>query len=189
VKSYRGISDSQANAEALARRSAPYTAASDASFRIKWGGQHREVDNLGDAVRVVRRAFADEIPEKMHDGLSYLADDGTPRMNARAVGYIFGEPDSDDAGPDDLMGYHFTPVRAQLYRMAHGQPTERVYATIVAKITVGGQGPREAALAAGVLPEAIAKGVALMALRAFLRGLTDIKLHPPRIREADNAVA
>jgi len=189
-RSYRTLSDSQANAEALARRSSPYSAASETSFRIQWTNKHREVDNLGDAVRVVRRAYADEVPDKLHD--SAIGEDGTPRMNARAVGYIFGDPRSDDAGKDpetgerDMMGYHFTPFRACLATMQHGSDQQRVYAAIVSSITIGGQGPREAALSAGVKPEAMAKGVALMALRSFLRSLTDVRLH---IREGADAVA
>jgi hypothetical protein len=176
-----GVSESQANAEALARRGSPYSAASDVSFRVKWDFTKREPDTLRDAVRMVRRAYADEVPDKLHD--SVIGDDGAPRMNARAVGYIFGSEVSDDAGKDpetgqrDLVGYYHSPFRANLAHMAQGSDTQRVYAAIVQSITIGAQGPREAALGAGVRPEAIAKGVALMALRAFLRSMTDIAVH------------
>lgn len=179
--SRRDLSDSQANAEALARRSAPYTAAHEASYRVAWDFTRREPDSLRDAVRQCRKAYADEVPEKLHD--SAIGDDGAPRMNARAVGYIFGSAQSDDAGRDpltgerDLSGWHFSPFRAALDRMTHGGDTERVYAAIVQKVTLGGEGPRQAALAAGVRPEAIAKGVALMAMRSFLRSMTDLRLH------------
>jgi hypothetical protein len=186
------ISDSQANAEALVRRSAPYSAAHDASFRLQWDVHKREPDNLRDAVRKCRRAYADEVPDKLHD--SVIGDDGAPRMNARAVGYIFGSGSADDAsrnpetGEHDLQGFYYTPFRAALERMSHGADTERVYAAIVQSVTVGGQGPREAALLAGVQPDCLAKSVALMAMRAFLRSMTDIRVHEP-IQVHSDAVA
>lgn len=182
---YRGPSESEINAQALARRGSPYTAASDVSFRVRWDVNRREPDNLRDAVRAVRRAYADEVPDKLHDGPDAIGDDGTPRMTARAVGYIFGDPEGDDAARDpetgqrDLAGWHYSPFRANLSVMSRGSDTQRLYAAIVQSITIGGQDPRQAALAAGVRPECMAKGIALMALRAFLRSLTDIKLHVP----------
>lgn len=187
---HRDLSDSQANAEALVRRSSPYTAASEASFRVAWDITKREPDSLREAVRLVRKAYADEVPEKLHD--SAIGDDGAPRMNARAVGYIFGSNTSDDAGRDpesgerDLVGYYYSPFRANLANMARGSETNKVYAAIVQTITIGGQGPREAALSAGVRPECLAKSVALMALRAFLRSMTDVAVH---VHEGNEAVA
>lgn len=205
---HRDLSDSQANAEALARRSSPYTAASEASFRVAWDITKREPDNLRDAVRMVRKAYADEIPEKLHD--SAIGDDGAPRMNARAVGYIFGSDTADDSpaprcncfGNDDrtehadycatrlsdqpMVGYYYSPFRANLSTMARGSDTQRVYAAIVQSVTIGAQGPREAALSAGVRPECLAKSVALMAMRAFLRSMTDVAVH---VHEGSEAVA
>ncbi len=188
MKPYRGPSEAQANAEALARRSSPYTAASDASFRLAWDVHHREPERLRDAVKAVRRAYADEVPDKLHD--SAIGDDGAPRMNARAVGYIFGSSESDDAGRDpesgerDMMGYYFSPFRACLSVMERGTESHKVYAAIVQSITIGGQGPKEAALP--YAHEAIAEGVSFMALRFFLRRLTDVRLH---VREGADAVA
>lgn len=181
---YIGPSESQANADALVRRSSPYTAVSDASFRVRWDHNRREPDNLRDAVRLARRLYADEVPEKLHD--SAIGEDGAPRMNARAVGYIFGRADADDAnrnpedGRPDLVGWYYSPFRANLSVMARGSDTQRLYAAIVQSITIGGQDPRQAALASGVRPECMAKSVALMALRAFLRSMTDLRLHAPR---------
>lgn len=182
----RNLSDSQANAEALHRRGSPYTAASDVSFRVHWDANRREPSTVREAIRAVRRAYADEVPDKLHDGPDAIGEDGTPRMSAKAVGYIFGAPDADDAARDpetgqrDLAGWHFTPFRANLSVMSRGTETQRLYAAIVQSIAIGGQDAREAALAAGVRPAAIAKGIALMAMRSFLRSMTDLALHPPR---------
>ena len=180
---YRGPSESQSNAEALVRRGSPYTAASDMSFRVRWDSNRREPDNLRDAVRLARRAYSDEVPDKLHEGYDSIGEGGTPKMTDRAVGYIMGDPEGDDAARDpetgqrDLAGWHYSPFRANLSVMARGTETQRLYAAIVQSITIGGQDPRGSALSAGVRPECMAKSVALMALRAFLRSMTDLKLH------------
>lgn len=184
---------SQANAEALARRGSPYTAASEVSFRVQWDHHRREPEDLRDCVRQARRAYSDEVPSKLHSGAE-LAQDGTPKMTAKAEGYIFGsDPQADDAvrnaetGERDLMGYHFTPFRAALDRMAHGAEPERKRAAIVSHVTIGSQGAQEAAIKEGV-PSWCAKLVAEDALRGFLRSMTDIAIHARRQRE-EEAVA
>jgi hypothetical protein len=96
-KPYIGPSDAQANAEALARRGLPYSAASGASFRVQWDWHRREPRDLREAVRMVRKAYADEVPTKLHDGPDAIGPDGTPRMTARAEGYIFGDERATDA--------------------------------------------------------------------------------------------
>jgi hypothetical protein len=96
-RSYRGISDSQANADALARRAVPYGVPSDASFRRAWDHRNREPSDLREAEHYVRRAYADEVPGKLHEGPDSIGPDGTPRMTARAEGYIFGSPQASDA--------------------------------------------------------------------------------------------
>lgn len=192
--SSRDLSDSQANAEALARRDHSWTDASDQSFRWQWDAHRRDPRDLHEAVDRVRRAYADEVPDKLHDGPDAIGDDGTPRMSAKAVGYIFGDPQADDAGRDaetgqrDLSGWHFTPFRAELARLGGGSESERKRAAIVSHVTLGSMGPQRAAVAEGV-PRWCAKDVAETALRSFLRSMTDLKLHPPRRQEADNAVA
>jgi hypothetical protein len=220
---YQGISDAQANAEALARRGSPYTAASGASFSVNWDWHRREPENLREAVRMVRRAYADEVPTKLHDG-DELADDGTPKMTAKAEGYIFGRDDADDAklgqcacsatrnvaGPEQhgqyedsgipeggghtqdcpanprnrpLVGYYHTPFRATLANMGRGDECSRKRAAVVSHVSIGSQGPVEAAMAEGV-PAWCAKTVAEDALRSFLRSMTDLRLHVQREAEA-----
>lgn len=179
---------SQANAEALARRSAPHTEASGESFRVRWDWHRREPADLREAVRLARRAYADEVPDKLHNGRNSgtpaLAEDGSPRMTAKAEGYIFGPPGADDAARDpetgqrDLVGYHYTPFRATLERMEHGDEPSRKRAAIVTHVTMGSQGPMQAAIAEGV-PSWCAKVVAEDALRSFLRSMTDLRLHLP----------
>lgn len=182
-RSHRGKSDSQANAEALARRGAPYGLEHDRSIAASWQVGRRGPRDLRDAERRVRRAYEDEVPAKLHDGLAALADDGTPRMTARAVGYIFGSPDSSDVRydpetgrPADLISFYHSPFRAALARLEMGSDTERRRARIVQHVTIGQMRAPEAARAEGAHPMD-AKLVAWDALAAFLRTLTDIKVH------------
>lgn len=191
-RTWVGPSESQANAEALARRSMPYTDASGATFRVQWDFHRREPRDLRDAVRQVRRAYADEVPHRLHEGPDSIGDDGTPKMTAKAEGYLFGAPGADDAGrttnddgstTPDLVGYYHSPFRAALARWEQGDESERRRAAIVRHVTIGGRGPVEAAMEEGI-PLWSAKHVAEWALRSFLRGLTDIRVHAPPLREA-----
>jgi hypothetical protein len=59
-------------------------------------------------------------------------------------------------------------------------------AAVVSHVSIGSQGPVEAAMAEGV-PAWCAKVVAEDALRSFLRSMTDLRLHVQR--QSDEAVA
>ena len=181
---YIGPSDSQANAEALARRGAPYTHASEQSFRIAWDWHRREPTDLREAVRMVRKAHADEVPTRLHEGYDSIGPDGTPKMTTRAEGYIFGSERADDAGRDpetgqrDLVGYYRSPFRARLAEMTTGDTASQKRAAIVSHVTIGAMGPQDAAVLEGV-PPWCAKVVAEDAIRAFLRSMSDIRVHRP----------
>lgn len=181
---YIGPSDAQANAEALARRGTPYTVESQVSFTYAWDPNRRIPQDLREAVRMVRRAYADEVPVKLHDGPDAIGPDGTPRMTPRATGYIFGSALADDrADADQLVAYYHAPFRACVARMMSSDESQRKRAAIVSHVTIGSQGPKEAAIAEGV-PSWCAKLVAEDALRSFLRSLTDLKLTLPKETEA-----
>ena len=179
----RGISEAQSNALALERRSAPWSAASGQSFTVAWNYHNREPKDLREAVRMVRAAYADEVPGRLHN--RDLADDGTPHMTPQAEGYIFG---SDTAGetrkvegdPPPAIDYYRTPFRAALEHLRRSSPKR---AAIVSHVTIGSQNPADAAIAEGV-PPFCAKEVTESTLRAFLRNLTDIKVHLPKEAEA-----
>lgn len=169
---YRGPSEAQSRA--LAQRDAPYTAASETSFRVRWDWSRREPTDLREAVRMVQRAYAEEVPPKLHEGPDSIGPDGTPKMTARAEGYIFGSPGAND-DPDAGMSYYRSPFRAALTGMAKGHETERRYAAIVSHVAIGGQSPHAAAVREAV-PRWCAVIVAEHALRAFLRGLSDMRV-------------
>lgn len=191
-KRYRGISDAQANAEALARRGAPYAQASQVSFSVAWDYRSRQPQDLREAVRMVRKAYTDEVPAKLHEGYDKIGEGGTPKMTARAEGYLFGSDDASDAGRDpetgqrDVVSYYYTPFRACLTSMERGDESSRKRAAIVSHVTIGQQGPQEAALAEGV-PAWCAKTVAEDAIRSFLRRLSDVRIQARSLPESVTA--
>lgn len=192
MKRYRGISDAQANAEALRHRESPYARASQASFTVQWDYRTRQPDNLREAVRMVRRAYADEIPTKLHEGYDSIGEGGTPKMTTKAEGYLFGSPDSSDAkrdpetGERELVSYYHAPFRACLAQMARGDEASRKRAAIISHVTIGQQGPQEAAIAEGV-PEWCAKIVAEAAIRTFLTRLSDVRIQARNMAESVTA--
>lgn len=78
-----------------------------------------------------------------------------------------------------LVAYHLTPFRATLSDMERGPSGTAKRAEIVRRITIGSQGPKEAAIAAGV-PDWCAGLVAEDSLRAFLRRHSDLRLSLPK---------
>jgi hypothetical protein len=184
---YIGNSEAQANAEALMRRSAPFTAAADASVRVAWDWRKRQPRDLREAVDMARQLHAAEVPSKLHEGPDSIGPDGTPKMTARAEGYIFGSGTSDDAprNPEtnerDPVGYYHAPFRARLAEMSAGMEVDRKRAAIVQHVTIGARSPVEAAIAEGV-PSWCARLVAEDALRAFLHSMSDMKFHLPAMQ-------
>lgn len=198
---YLGPSDAQANAEALARRAAPAALEHQESIRRSWDYRARQPRDLREAVRMVRRAYQDEIPEQLHDGPDSIGEAGTPRFSAPAEGYLFGSPESSDARRDpvtkelEAVSWYRYPFQATLEHLgyaAHARhpkgyvciDAEHRRAAIVGHITIGQRGPKEAAIAEGV-PSWIAGDVAELVLRAFLRSLSDLRLMPGRVKDPD----
>jgi len=182
MATYRGPSEAQSNAEALSRRDTPYSGASGVSFRVQWDFHRREPENLWDAVRMVRRAYSDEVPTKLHEGYDSIGEGGTPKMTAKAEGYLFGRAQASDAkrnpetGESDAVSYYHAPFRAALDWMSQGDETSRKRAAIVGHVAIGSQQPRAAAVAEGV-PSWCARIVAEDSIRQFLRILSDLKVN------------
>ena len=175
-KRYRGWSDSQSNAEALARRESTYSEPNRTSAGMAYDFRRRQTPrDLRHAVDLVRRAYEDEVPTKLHE--SGLADDGTPAMTAKAEAYIFGSPSWTDAGRDaPLVSFYLTPFRATLDGMEHHHAESvRKRAAIVRHVTIGSQEPEQAALTEGV-PSWCSRLVAFDALCSFLRSLSDVRV-------------
>lgn len=173
----RGPSEAQSNAEALSRRGREFAAENQTSAGIAYDYRRRQPRDLREAERMVRRAYADEVPTKLHSGTD-LADDGTPAMTNRATSYIFGNAQQTDAGRGDgeFLSYYLAPFRATLSAMqtARAESTRR-HAAIVSHVTIGGQDPEPAAEAEGV-PSWCSRRIAFDALCSFLRQLSDVRV-------------
>lgn len=167
-------SEAQINAEALANRGRTYAGQYDASVKWAYDYHRREPRDLREATRIVRAAYADEVPLKLHD--HQIGEGGTPQMTAAAVRYL-DSPGATDAPPGErpLVSHYLTPFRAALTRLENGSPSERRRARIVRHVTVGAMSPAEAARAERAHPDD-AKDVAWLVLSAFIRTLSDLRI-------------
>lgn len=176
---------SEAQSDALYRRDTPYTEASGHSVSVRWDWRKREPEDLREAVRQVRAAYADEVPMRLHEGYDSIGEGGTPKMDARAEGYIFGNDNAGHERPDPETGerpaldYYRTPFRAAL---AHWQHRDPQLAAFVSHVALGGQSPIEAAMTEGA-PRWCARDAAEGGLRRFLRSLSDVKVDAPKRTE------
>ena len=163
-------SDAQANAEALARRSATYADEHAASWNVRFD-RRTEPPNLRSLVVDLRRAYQDEVPRTLHK--HDVDGGGTPAYSGSFAAYLYGSPFQTD---DD--GTYQTPFRrclASMHREGDG-PTSQM-ARIVAGITVGGMNPEEAVEAEFGLTETwVCKAIAERALRVFWRRCSDVRL-------------
>ena len=173
MSTYRGPSESQsrANAEALANRGRTYADRNAASFTVAWNYHKRTPTSLSEAVDMIRQAYADEVPTKLHEGADSLGEGGTPQMHPRFVSYL---DDDDQAGIERkgenvALDYMKTPFRGTL---AMYEPNR---ARIVEHVAIGSMGPMQAAIAEGV-PGWCARLVAEDTLFGFLRNLSDVKV-------------
>jgi hypothetical protein len=174
-------SDAQLDALAVAKgRSSPYEAENAQSIAAAWDVSRRQPRDLREAAHYIRRAYADEVPARLHE--RELAPDGTPRMTAKAVGYIFGAA-TYTARPDNegSVSFYATPFRATLASIEAGDAKAQDVAAIVRHVAIGGDSPVEAAIKVGI-PYAWAAVVAEIALRTFLRMLSSLHIEPGRVR-------
>lgn len=169
-----GKSDSQANAEALARRGTTYADEHAASWQVRFNRPSHETRSLRDLVRDLRRAYADEVPSRIH--VHETDAGGDPAWSPEFTRYITagdGATDRRDAGTTEI---YVTPFRACLDTMSRAtDPSSQKRATLVQLCIVGDASPIEAAMAMGV-PAWCAKVVAKDALEVFMRRLSDIRL-------------
>lgn len=177
----RWKSEAQSNAEALARRSTPYSEASGVSFQVRWSFDKRIPTSLREATDMVRQAYADEVPTKLHEAA--LGEGGTPNMTPKFVAYL----DNDDragterrdpeTGERAALDFMQTPFRGSLAGY------EPLRAALVEKVAIGSMGPIQAAISVGV-PPPFARLVAEDTLFGFLRNLSDIKVNLAKRQEA-----
>lgn len=163
-------SEAQANAEALARRSASYADEHAASWQVRFDRPTHEPLSLRGYVRELRDAYEAECPTRLHrhdvDG------GGTPAFTAAFSAWLWGSP----FAIDQETGAWNTPFRACVAGMIRSSDERtRRRAAIAGRAIVGGVTPLEAAIAEGV-PSWCAEIVALDALTVTWRRLTSAPL-------------
>jgi hypothetical protein len=169
-------SEAQANADALARRSATYADQHAASWSVRFDRPTHEPKSLRGYVNELRDAYEAEVPSRMHrhdvDG------GGTPAFTAALEAWLWGSPFT----LDNETGAYRSPFRACLAGMQRSADERtRKRSAIVAHITVGGSSATEAAIAEGV-PSWCAEMVAYEALQVTWRRLTSAPI--ARVRDA-----
>lgn len=168
---------SEAQADALAARDAPFAAEHRASMAIAWDARRRTPRDLREAVHYARQAWRAEIPPRMSQGPAAIADDGAIRMDPEAEHFVFDPADRLEEDDDrQFIGFRVTPFRATLAAFERGDEKLRRQAAIVRKVAAG-ERPVAAAIAEGV-PLWAAGDVAELALRAVLGQLTDVVVSP-----------
>jgi hypothetical protein len=171
---YLGPSDAQANADALARRSATYADEHARSWEVRFDRPSHEPRDLRELVRCLRRAYADEVPGRLHT--SQVDGGGTPAYAPEFARYLYGSEFATDQGDGATTETYLTPFRRALASMDTSEDEgTRKRAWIVSHVVLGGAGPAESAILEGV-PSWCAKDVAERALAVFWRRLSDVRL-------------
>ena len=194
------VSEAQANAEALARRSAPYGEANRRTIDAAFGGVAiRSRGSLRDLVRPLLHEYAAEVPGKTTDGPDQLDAGGAPRFSAEFAAWLEASPTATDPGdpefrtspdtrdriasgelaPDAIDGFYRWPIRAALYGMIHSvNPKISRLGRIVAAI-IAGDDAMSAAVAQGAHPDD-AEHTARRALVTFAQRKGAMKLRIPK---------
>ncbi len=119
------VSPSEAQLDALAARSSPYRVEHERSRAMAWDASRRRPRDLRSVERYLREQYAAEVELEDHEQRQ-LAEDGTPKMTARAVAYIFGDPQSTQAhDPDEALTFYQFPFQATLDQFARGDARQR----------------------------------------------------------------
>lgn len=203
---YRRMSDAELNARALSERGRTYSSEHAASMSIAWNRTSHRGKALRELVRIVRRAATDEVPLRLHERPEHVDAGGAPEMTPAFIQYLDAPAATTERAHsftgegracercEVLADFHEdpaflaefrTPFRAALSHMAElGDETSRKRAEIVNGIA-SGQGPAEAAMAAGISSWA-AKIVAADALVVFCDRLSDLRL-TVRSRQGESA--
>ena len=168
-------SDAQANAEALARRSSTYADQHAASWQVRFNRPSHERRSLRDLVRDLRRAYADEVPSRMH--VHDVDGGGTPALSPEFKAYLMGPDDATDKRDDGTTEILWWPFRTALQKMLAETDAGMVQrARLTEAVVVTGLGPIDAAIALGV-PDWAARDVAEKSLEIFWKRLSDVKLY------------
>lgn len=165
--------DRVSESHSRAMREAPYTEAHRNSYTLKME-RTSPPDTLRELVHDLRKAYADEVPTRLH---SHDTDaGGDPAWSPEFTRYLTGSDFSTDRRDEGTTEVYLTPFRACMAGMERSSDeSTRRRAAIVGHVTFGNFGPVESAMMEGV-PEWCAKIVARDAHSVFWRRLSDVRL-------------
>lgn len=161
-----GISESQSRA--VYDRETPYSEAHRNSYTLKM--ERTQPPRLRELVRMLRKAYADEVPSRIHSRDTDAG--GDPAWSPEFTRYLTGSDWATDKDDDTYT----TPVRACYSAMSRSSSEgTRRRAAIVFRVVVAGTDPAEAAMIEGA-PEWDASACARRALELFWTRLSDVRL-------------
>lgn len=171
---YIGKSDSQANADALARRSATYADENRASWELRMDRAAHEPKTLRQYVHELTKAYQSETEILRLHGRDLDAG-GAPEWTPKFAGYLTASDRATD-GEDNFL----TPFRSALDSLlSHPDETMRTRGVIVRGLVVGGE-PENLVCHVWHPFERV---VALSACRTMWRSMSDVRIVTRR-REA-----
>jgi hypothetical protein len=188
VRRYK--SDSQANAEALDRRSRTYADEHAASWQVRFNAPTHELSTKALLARL-EDALAAETPVKLHEGPDHIDGGGTPAMTNAFLSHLDSRPNSTVGKPDReaiLVGTYRRPMAAAIESMLRCNGKVAWWGRIVERVLYGGEPPVVAAIAEGSHQHEAAR-TANEALSEALRRWTPDKMNLRRERETVDAVA
>jgi len=159
------ISESQSMADAHAR-----------SWTFAF--QRRQPDTLRELVIVLRRAYADEVPSRLHKGYDNVDGGGTPAFSGEFAAFLYGSPFAVDHHDEGTTEVYLSPMRAALVSMtrSHEEATRQM-GTIAAHVCIGGANPVDAAESVlGEVPQWALRASAHRALDIFWRRCSSVRL-------------
>lgn len=188
------ISEAQANAEALARRSTTYADEHAASWRLRFGRPSHEMSTR-QLVAELLDAYAAEVPTRLHEGPDHIDEGGVPAMTGAFLGYLGSgatgtvtrEPKVDSQGRDlnpVILGEYRKPVQAALEGMRRSRGKVAWWGRIAERVILGSEHPVMAARAEGS-HEHEAVRTANEALAECRRRITPDKMALPRRERTD----
>lgn len=144
-------SDSQANAEALARRTSTYADEHAASWQVRFSEPTHELSTKALLIRLMENLEA-ETPVKLHEGPDHIDAGGVPAMTAAFLGHLDSRPNSTVGRPDReaiLAGTYRRPMAAAIDSMLRCTGKVAWWGRIVERVLYAGEPPVVAAIAEG----------------------------------------
>lgn len=144
-------SDSQANAEALARRTSTYADEHAASWQIRFGEPTHQLSTRALLARLEENLAA-ETPVKLHEGPDHIDAGGVPAMTHAFQAHLDSRPNSTLGKPDHdaiITGTYRRPMAAAVESMLRCPGKVAWWGRIVERVLYGGEIPVEAAKAEG----------------------------------------